>query len=76
MANVKDALHLGETGFFVIELGVEPIERVACGGFQAAFAGHGVFLKKMGVRKKASLERSGFREGRCGFLSPTPYPQC
>jgi hypothetical protein len=48
MANVEDALHFGETGFFVIELGVEPIERVACGGFQAAFAGHGVFLKKCG----------------------------
>jgi len=47
MANIEDALHLGEASLFVIELGVEPIKRVACGGFQAAFAGHGVFLKKV-----------------------------
>jgi hypothetical protein len=53
VANVEDALHLCEAGFFVIELGIEPIERVACGGFQAAFAGHGVFLKKRGAGQEA-----------------------
>jgi hypothetical protein len=40
VADVEDALHLLEGGLFVVELGVLPVDRMACGRLQIAFGGH------------------------------------
>jgi hypothetical protein len=44
VADVEDPLHLLEAGFLVVEIRILPIEGMSCGGFQIAFAGHGVLL--------------------------------